>query len=198
MNRILVYGVAGFFAIMVIALVQNENTAVAGHGKHHKCHGCSGCDGCFGCHGCHGCFGCHGCHGCFGCDGCHGCYGGPVPIGKVGPIQHGHIQGPIQHGPIQHGGGKVVPSGGGNSGEIVPAAPDTAANDDTSTFALRNQGDVRTWTDNTGVYQVEASFLSFADGRVKLQRASTGATMSVPLNRLSESDQQIVLRFASR
>ena len=38
MNRVIVCGVAVFFAIAAIAMLGNDNTAVAGHG-------CSGCDG---------------------------------------------------------------------------------------------------------------------------------------------------------
>jgi hypothetical protein len=39
MNRMFVFGIAIFFAIVGIALVGGEKVAVAGHG----CHGCSGC-----------------------------------------------------------------------------------------------------------------------------------------------------------
>lgn len=74
MNRIVVFGFAMFLAIVGIALLGGENSAVAGHG----CNGCS-CDG--GCDG--GCdSSCGGCHGGLlsrlhkRCGGCHGCGGG--------------------------------------------------------------------------------------------------------------------------
>ena len=38
MNRVILFGVAIFFAVAAIAMMGNENVAVAGHG-------CSGCDG---------------------------------------------------------------------------------------------------------------------------------------------------------
>src|SRR5688572_30686823 len=82
MNRIVVLGLALFFALVGIALVGGDSKALA---FGHRCGGCHGCNG--GCHGgCHSsCHGgchrrhhrCHGrCHG--GCNGgCHGgCNGG--------------------------------------------------------------------------------------------------------------------------
>ncbi len=44
MNRVFVYGVALFFAIVGIALLGGEKTAVAGHGCN-GCHGAVACDG---------------------------------------------------------------------------------------------------------------------------------------------------------
>jgi hypothetical protein len=98
MNRIVVFGIAMFFALVGIALVGGENKASAFFG--HRCGGCS-CNGCHGggCHGgchsrCHG--GCHSrCHGCHSrCHGrCHGgcCNGGGCCGGyeskEAGPVQ---------------------------------------------------------------------------------------------------------------
>jgi hypothetical protein len=101
MNRIVVLGVAIFFALVGIALVGGEQTAEAGlfnwgggggYGcagdcgggcRGRRCHG--GCDGCHGggcCSsgkydGCNGCSGsCHGRHRCHGRDRCSGrCFG---------------------------------------------------------------------------------------------------------------------------
>lgn len=70
MNRIVALGVSLFLAIVGIALLDGDRTAVAGHSR------CSGCCGCSGCHGRTPLID-HRCHGCRGwrCNGCHGCYG---------------------------------------------------------------------------------------------------------------------------
>ena len=64
MNRIVVLGVAMFFALVGIALVGGENKASAVLSVASPVFGCGGCDGCGGCNG----GGCHG--GCNG-GGCH-------------------------------------------------------------------------------------------------------------------------------
>jgi len=76
MNRIVVLGIAVFFAIVGIALMGGEKQAVAGHGCSSSCHGDYSCDG----GGCHN--DCHSsCHGrrhhrrsrhCGGHSSCHG------------------------------------------------------------------------------------------------------------------------------
>ncbi len=74
MNRALIFGIAIFFAVVGIALLGADNTAVAGHG----CCGCNGGGGHCGGGGClGGLFGGHGCHGNgHGCHGnSHGCCG---------------------------------------------------------------------------------------------------------------------------
>lgn len=105
MNRVVVFGVAIFFAIVGIALLGGgERKAVAGHG----CSGCSGCHGCDGgaCKGADACNGCHGrvkrdrchgrtrCHGSKGCTGCNGCNGKAAyaPAQKGGAEQKGAAQ----------------------------------------------------------------------------------------------------------
>lgn len=85
MNRALIFGIAIFFAVVGIALLGADNSAVAGHG----CNGCNGCSG-YDCGGCHG--GCHG-GGLFhrlrnrGCHGCHGCHGYNDCCGQVNYCQ---------------------------------------------------------------------------------------------------------------
>jgi hypothetical protein len=76
MNRIVVLGLAMFFAIVGIALLGGDSKAMAfGHRKCCSCSSCNGCNG--GCHGCHSrCHGCHKRHRCHGCNGCNGCNGG--------------------------------------------------------------------------------------------------------------------------
>jgi hypothetical protein len=59
-----------------------------------------------------------------------------------------------------------------------PAAPSTAE-------ALR------TWTDQTGQFEIEAVFLAVTDGAVQLRRAD-GREINVPLEHLSDEDQQYV------
>jgi hypothetical protein len=64
MNRALIFGIAIFFAVVGLAMLGADNTAVAGHG-------CCGCHG-----GCGGCYGNgHGCHG-----NSHGCCGYEEPV----------------------------------------------------------------------------------------------------------------------
>ena len=89
MNRIVVFGVAMFFALVGIALIGGEQKASAFIFGRFAGYSAGGCDGCSGCNGgCHG--GCHhnrchgrcnggGCHHnrCHGRDRCHGrCHGG--------------------------------------------------------------------------------------------------------------------------
>ena len=195
MNRVLVFGVGLFLAMLSVALLQQEKSAYAGHRgggcSGSSCCGCSG-GGSYGCDG--GCSG--GCSGCYGCSG--GCSGGSVCYGGGKHIQNGG--GHIQNGHIQNGkGGSKDYDDGGDDSTEVPIPPETATSSSDSTFTSQSQlSGVRVWTDDTGMHQVEASFLSFADGKVKLRRASTGATMTVPLHKLSRADQQRVLRVANR
>lgn len=72
MNRVLVFGIAIFFAIVGVALVGGENQAVAGHG----CHGCScDCDGDDSCGGDECCGGDESCDGDESCGGKRSCRG---------------------------------------------------------------------------------------------------------------------------
>lgn len=49
-------------------------------------------------------------------------------------------------------------------------------------------GEVRTWTDKTGKFKIEAEFIEILDGDARLKRAD-GKTISVPLTKLSKEDQ---------
>jgi len=49
----------------------------------------------------------------------------------------------------------------------------------------------REWTDATGQFRVEAELISAADGIVRLKKAS-GAIISVPVNKLSDTDREFV------
>lgn len=50
---------------------------------------------------------------------------------------------------------------------------------------------VRTWTDSTGKYQVEAELVDCRDGTVRLKKAG-GKIISLPLSRLSAADRKLV------
>jgi WD40 repeat protein len=51
-------------------------------------------------------------------------------------------------------------------------------------------GKSRTWSDKTGKFKIEASFVELKDGKVKL-RKEDGKEVSVDLDKLSEADQEI-------
>lgn len=48
----------------------------------------------------------------------------------------------------------------------------------------------RTWTDDTGTYQVVAQFLEFRGGRVHLERKDNHETIDLPMSRFSKQDQE--------
>ena len=49
----------------------------------------------------------------------------------------------------------------------------------------------RTWTDSTGKHKTEAEFVDCTDGVVRLKK-DDGAVISVPMEKLSEADQEFV------
>ena len=54
----------------------------------------------------------------------------------------------------------------------------------------------RLWTDSSGVYRVEATFVEqLGDGGVRLLRADNQTIVTVPLERLSPDDRQFVERI---
>ena len=50
---------------------------------------------------------------------------------------------------------------------------------------------LRTWSDITGSFKVEAEFVSYSPGRVKLRKGD-GSEVTVPLERLSEADAEFI------
>ncbi len=50
----------------------------------------------------------------------------------------------------------------------------------------------RTWTDSTGLYTVQADYLDYKDGKVRLRRADNQKIVGVPFERLSHSDQALI------
>jgi hypothetical protein len=52
--------------------------------------------------------------------------------------------------------------------------------------------EVRIWTDSTGKHKTEAEFVSYDDGVVTLRKPGTDKTVKLPLERLSDADQEYV------
>lgn len=52
-------------------------------------------------------------------------------------------------------------------------------------------GELRTWKDSSGKFQVEAEFVGFKDGKVTLRKAG-GESLTIPSSRLSPDDQKFV------
>ena len=52
--------------------------------------------------------------------------------------------------------------------------------------------EVRTWTDSTGKFTVEAKFRGVINGNVRLEKAD-GKTLSIPIKQLSKRDQEWML-----
>jgi hypothetical protein len=50
----------------------------------------------------------------------------------------------------------------------------------------------RAWTDSTGRFTIEAVFVSYANGQVTIKRIDNGKVMTIPLDKLSESDNSYV------
>jgi hypothetical protein len=55
----------------------------------------------------------------------------------------------------------------------------------------------RTWTDSSGKFKIEAKFVSFADGKVTLEKPD-GVQIKMPLEKLSADDQKFVTEQALR
>ena len=50
---------------------------------------------------------------------------------------------------------------------------------------------MRTWTDTSGSFHVEAKFRGVKDGKASLERAN-GQVISVPMAKLSDADRQFI------
>lgn len=55
----------------------------------------------------------------------------------------------------------------------------------------RAESGTRTWTDSSGEFTVEAEFVDFVEGKVRLKRTD-GRIITVPIEKLSEADQKFV------
>ncbi|MGA2256982.1 MAG: SHD1 domain-containing protein, partial [Thermoguttaceae bacterium] len=49
----------------------------------------------------------------------------------------------------------------------------------------------RTWTDSTGKYTIQAEFVEFKDGKVRL-RKENGKEVRIPIEKLSDADRELV------
>ena len=56
---------------------------------------------------------------------------------------------------------------------------------------------IRTWTDSTGQFKLDARFVSLQDGKVTLEKAD-GSTKTLPLEKLSEEDQTAAKKFGEK
>ena len=56
---------------------------------------------------------------------------------------------------------------------------------------------VRTWTDKSGSYKVEAQFLGLSNDKIQLHKLN-GVKISVPKAKMSEADVQFVERLLGR
>ena len=57
---------------------------------------------------------------------------------------------------------------------------------------LADAAEVRIWTDSTGKHKTEAEFVSLDDDIVTLRKPGTDKTIKLPLERLSDADQEYV------
>ncbi|MGI9516093.1 MAG: SHD1 domain-containing protein [Pirellulaceae bacterium] len=71
--------------------------------------------------------------------------------------------------------------------EVAPAVEEPAMD----VIDEDENDDYRTFSDTSGSYEVEAKFIELIDGKVRLQKLD-GSTIDVPLEKLSEEDQQFV------
>lgn len=56
----------------------------------------------------------------------------------------------------------------------------------------------RTWTDDTGTFKIVAKYIDTKDSTVYLERKKDGKEVKVPLDRLSEEDQEVVKRLQEK
>ena len=76
-------------------------------------------------------------------------------------------------------------------------APEELIEGQGSAESLPRDPTVRTWTDSSGQYTVEASFVSATMGKVNLRKPE-GETIEIPMERLSEPDQRWLQERAKR
>ncbi|HIN95428.1 MAG TPA: hypothetical protein EYN03_07265 [Planctomycetes bacterium] len=110
MNRVVLFGVAIFFAFVSIALLGGDNLVVAGHGCHgfrggKKCDGAtltkSHCAGKLRCHGSKKCTGIKKGHGRVRCHGFKRCSGSKGNGGEIAPPPPTEARGPLfRRGPL--------------------------------------------------------------------------------------------------
>jgi len=80
----------------------------------------------------------------------------------------------------------------------APATPAPVGDDPFGTMISREPVEliVRTWRDNTGLYEVEGQLTSILGGKVRLTKTN-GRTCTVDFRRLSTSDMEYVQQVAA-
>lgn len=107
------------------------------------------------------------------------------PEGRVDPVAQamGRSDEPI---PVEPSAEEMETAESPAQAELPPSVP------------TPSESEYRTWTDASGKFQVEAEFVSYAMGLVKLRKRD-GAIITLPLEKLSEADQGWVReQFKSR
>lgn len=66
-----------------------------------------------------------------------------------------------------------------------------------SSVATLDPNAIRTWVDASGQHKIQAAFLGVKDGSVQLRRAD-GKEIAVPLDKLSQPDQEVAQQLASQ
>lgn len=56
------------------------------------------------------------------------------------------------------------------------------------------KGPMRTWTDKTGTFSVDAYLISYTETSVELERADNGQVVEVPMEALSQGNQELIRR----
>ncbi|WP_425615445.1 SHD1 domain-containing protein [Anatilimnocola sp. NA78] len=81
---------------------------------------------------------------------------------------------------------------------VVPNAPATAepATTPEPAQAPMPAAEVRTWTDSTGMFKIEAEFIALADNQVELKRTD-GKVLKLQLDKLAAEDQAIAKSLAA-
>src|SRR5688572_23107810 len=59
-----------------------------------------------------------------------------------------------------------------------------------ATVSLADERGVRTWSDNSGQFTLDAMLVDIEDKKVELRRADTGAVIVVEITKLSEADRE--------
>lgn len=91
-------------------------------------------------------------------------------------------------------------NGGRNSSSSRPSSsgstPKVAESPEAAAAAAKLAG-MRTWTDSTGTFKVDAEFVSFKNGTLELRKAD-GKVIKLTTDKLSAGDQEIARFLASR
>jgi len=79
----------------------------------------------------------------------------------------------------------------------LPGSTDTPTAGNTPAAAAESKDALRPWTDASGQHRTDATFVSMAEGQVRLRRRD-GTVVTLPLEKLSPADQEWVRRHTTR